>query len=82
LPSPAQKNQPELLGNHRQNHQLEVADQADQADLAADDHRVDRVGLVADPDPAKSGTIQTNRIFNLGYLPLSFSYGEMRNSHE
>jgi hypothetical protein len=38
-----------LLGNHRQNHQLAVADQAAQADLAADDHRVVRVDLVADP---------------------------------
>jgi hypothetical protein len=44
-----QKNQLELLGNHQQNHLRAVGDQAVQADLAADDHRVVRVDLVADP---------------------------------
>jgi hypothetical protein len=46
------KNQLELLGNHLQNHQLAVADQADpaaaQADQVADVPRVDPVGLVVD----------------------------------
>jgi hypothetical protein len=41
-----------LLGNHQQNHQLAVADQAVQADLAADDHRVARADLAADLDLA------------------------------
>jgi hypothetical protein len=58
------KNQPELPGNHQQNHQLAVVDQADQADLAADDHRAVRVDLAADPVLAKEMPIRTIRIFN------------------
>jgi hypothetical protein len=53
LPSLAQKNQLALPGNHRQNHQLVVADQADQADLVADDLKAARADLAADLALAK-----------------------------
>jgi hypothetical protein len=71
-----------LLGNHQQNHQLAVADQAVQADLAADDHRVARADLAADPVLVNDWLIQTIRISKSDILPLFFSYGEMRNSNE
>jgi hypothetical protein len=64
LPSQAPKSQPELLGNHQQNRQLAAADQAVQADLVADARKDDPADPAADLAPAKSGPIQTNRIFN------------------
>ncbi len=82
MPSLAQKNQPELPGNHLQSHQHAVADQADRADLAADDHRVAPADPVADPVLVNDWLIQIIRISKSDILPLFFSYGEMRNSNE
>jgi hypothetical protein len=64
LPSQALKSQPELPGNHQQNHQLAAVDQAVQADLVAVAHRVDLADLAADPVLVKDRLIQTIRIFN------------------
>jgi hypothetical protein len=63
LPSLVQKNQLGLHGNHQQNHQRGVVDQADQADLAADDHMAARADLAVDPVLVKELPIRTIRIF-------------------
>jgi hypothetical protein len=71
-----------LLGNHQQSHQLAAVDQADQADQAVVDHKVDPVDLAAVPALARDSSFKTNRISNSDILPLFFGYGEMRNSNE
>jgi len=80
------KSQLELPGNRLPNHQRVVADQVDlaaaQGVLAAGDHKVEPVELVADHDLAKNLLNQTKGIFNVSLLPLLFSYGELRNSNE
>ena len=82
MPSRAQKSQLELLGNHQQNHQLAVADQAVQADLVADARKVAPVDLAAGHELVNDWLIQIIRISKSDILPLFFSYGEMRNSNE
>jgi hypothetical protein len=61
-----------LLGNHQQNHQHAVADQADQADLVADVRKVDPVDLAAGRDLARDRPFTTNRISYSDILPLFF----------
>jgi hypothetical protein len=70
------KSQPELLGNHQQNRQLAAADQAGQADLVADDLRVDPVELEADLDPANPGLFRHIGFPSQTFCPYSFPTGK------
>jgi hypothetical protein len=76
LPSQAQKNQLELLGNHQQNHQRAVADQAVQADLVAVALRVDPADPVADPDLANPGLFRQIGFPSQTFCPYSFPTGK------